>query len=421
MRALVLVCLVLGLWTGCGGERLWGAPSRYVTAGTLRGKVLCGYQGWFRCPGDAAGQGWIHWSRDSKRIAPDTLTFDMWPDMSEYAPEERYPAPGFTHPDGTQATLFSAENAATVRRHFEWMRDYGMDGAWLQHFVVDLPGGPLEGRYPSRLRVLNNVRSAAHATGRVWALAYDIAGMPIERIFDVLTNDWKKMVDGGITRDARYLREGNKPVVLIWGFYHNNPSNHMSAELANRLIAFFKARGPYQAFLVGGGDWGWRSNPDPEWQQLIRRFDAYAPWNVGNYSKDASGAAHASMRTWDGDRRECERAGMLWIPVVYPGFSWDNLMQKPPGSTCIPRRGGQLLWEQFVALARRDVDTVYLAMFDEVDEGTALFKVTSSPPTQAHFVGCEGLPSDWYLRLVREGVAMLRKERAISAEIPIKP
>src|SRR3954464_10550548 len=91
-------------------------------AGTLRGKVMCGYQGWFRCPGDASGQGWVHWSRDSKRITPETLTFEMWPEMSEYAPGGRYPAPGFTYPDGRPAELFSSEDAGTVLRHFEWMR-----------------------------------------------------------------------------------------------------------------------------------------------------------------------------------------------------------------------------------------------------------------------------------------------------------
>jgi hypothetical protein len=67
------------------------------------------------------------------------------------------------------------------------------------------------------------------------------------------------------------------------------------------------------------------------------------------------------------------------------------------------------------------VDSVYVAMFDEVDEGTAIFKVTSSPPTQAHFVGYEGLPSDGYLRLTGEGIRMLRGERALSADIPISP
>ena len=133
---------------------------------SVRGKVMCGYQGWFRCPGDAAGLGWVHWSRDGRRLAPDTLTFEMWPDMREYSPAERFPAPGFTYPNGRQAELFSSDNAATVQRHFEWMRQYGLDGVWLQHFVVDLTGGPLERRYESRLRVLRHVRSAATRTGR---------------------------------------------------------------------------------------------------------------------------------------------------------------------------------------------------------------------------------------------------------------
>src|SRR5688500_12129181 len=74
---------------------------------TLRAKVMCGYQGWFRCPGDAANLGWVHWSRDSRKIAPETLAFEMWPDMTEYSDHERFGAPGFTHPDGTPAHLFS--------------------------------------------------------------------------------------------------------------------------------------------------------------------------------------------------------------------------------------------------------------------------------------------------------------------------
>ena len=75
------------------------------------------------------------------------------------------------------------------------MRDYGLDGAWLQHFLVGLPGGPEEAAYPSRFRVLGHVRAAARQTGRVWALSYEIAGMQLDRIFDVLTTDWKKMVE----------------------------------------------------------------------------------------------------------------------------------------------------------------------------------------------------------------------------------
>jgi hypothetical protein len=345
----------------------------------------------------------------------------MWPDMSEYGKDERFAAPGFTHSDGQQAYLFSSDNAATVLRHFRWMRDYGIDGAFLQHFVVDLSGGPLRERYPSRRRVLNHVRAAAKATGRTWALCYDIAGMPADRIYDTLTRDWKKMVDDGVVGDPRYLHDGGKPVVQVWGFYHNQKSTPMTAELANRLVDFFKGKGHYSAFLVGGGDWNWRANRDPAWRKALCRLDAYAPWNVGNRVKDKDRVVHASMGHWTADRRECERHGTRWLPVVYPGFGWDNLQRRPAGTTTIPRRGGLFLWEQFHTLAQMKVDSVYVAMFDEVDEGTAIFKVTSSPPTQGHFLTYEGLPSDWYLRLVGEGGKMLRGQRPVSPDLPIKP
>ena len=218
----------LTAWIALSATPARGQAAKVVDARSLDGKVMCGYQGWFRCPGDAANMGWIHWSRDSKRIAPETLTFEMWPDVSEYTPAERFAAPGFTYPDGRQAELYSADNTRTVLRHFEWMRDYGIDGAWLQHFLVDLPGGRDAVRYPSRLRVLNHVQAAAIQTGRIWALSYDIAGMPNDRIFDVLTADWKRMVDTGVTKDKRYLHQNHKPVVNIWGFFSNDANNAMT-------------------------------------------------------------------------------------------------------------------------------------------------------------------------------------------------
>jgi len=392
-----------------------------VDATSLRGKVMAGYQGWFRCPGDPSGMGWMHWSGDPNRVVPETLTFEMWPDVSEYAAGELCAAPGFTHPDGSQAHLFSSDNAATVLQHFEWMRDYGLDGAWLQRFAVGLPSGPAEHWYDSTLSVMAHVRAAARETGRAWALSYDIAAMPPELIYDAVTADWKRLADAGVVADERYLHQDGQPVVQMWGFYPGNEHNRITAETGHRLVDFFATPGPYEAYFVGGGTWTWRAVEDPEWQSLFRRLDAYCPWNVGNYSLDEQGESHASMHYWEDDRRQCEEHEVFWIPVVYPGFSWDNLTRQAPGSSEIPRRRGMFLWEQFHRLATTGVDTVYVAMFDEVDEGTAILKVTSTPPTQAHFVGYEGLPSDWYLRLVGEGARMLRGERPLAAQIPIQP
>lgn len=416
-----LAFMLCGLATAANEPGTGGIPSAPVDATTIRHKVMCGYQGWFRCPGDASGLGWIHYSRNGKLITPETLVFEMWPDVRELGQDERFPAPGFTLPDGSPAELFSSDNAATVRRHFEWMRDYGIDGAWLQHFLVDLPGEPSANRYASRRRVLGHVATAAEQTGRVWALSFDIAALPTDRIFNALTAEWMRLVDEKITAGPRYLHEGGRPVVQIWGFYFQNQHNLMTAELANRLIDFFKAPGRYSAFLVGGGDWNWRRNPDPAWQKFYRRFDAYCPWNIDNYTNDQDGGKHASMSYWAEDKHECEKAGVFWLPVVYPGFSWNNLQRLPPGTSTIPRRGGQFLWEQFHELSKLGVDSVYVAMFDEVDEGTAIFKVTSSPPTQGRFVSYDGFPSDWYLRLVGQGARLLCEKRPVSAEIPIKP
>ncbi|HEY1066179.1 MAG TPA: xylosidase/arabinosidase, partial [Pirellulales bacterium] len=157
------------------------------------------------------------------------------------------------------------------------------------------------------------------------------------------------------------------------------------------------------------------------WRAIYHGFDAFVPWNIGNYYKDREGIKHAATDQWAKDIAECREHGVVWIPVVYPGFRWDNLKQQPTGSGELPRRGGDFLWEQLQAAAELKCDTVYVAMFDEVDEGTAVFKISNTPPTQAKFLDLEGKPSDWYLRLLGEGGKMLRGERAISKTIPITP
>ncbi len=66
------------------------------------------------------------------------------------------------------------------------------------------------------------------------------------------------------------------------------------------------------------------------------------------------------------------------------------------------------------------MEMAYVAMFDEVDEGTAIFKVSNIPPKPGRFVTYEGLPSDWYLRLTGEGTKLIRGERKNHKTIPIK-
>jgi hypothetical protein len=386
------------------------ATARPIDTTTLRHKVLCGYQGWFRCPGDPAKVGWRHWSRDAKKIGPDTLTFEMWPDMTEYADDEKYPAPGFTYPDGKPAHLFSSANPRTVDRHFAWMRQYGIDGVFLQRFVVSLNDR-------SQDQVLAHVRKSAARTGRTFALCYDLTDAPKDKLFDLLAADWKRLVDGKkITQDGRYLRHHGKPVLFVWGFF----SDRFGPALANRIIDFFKNDPKCGVTLIGGCQWWWRAEKDPAWAKVFRRFDVLSPWNVGNAAK-VDGRKQASTGYWKEDLQEAKKAGMEYLPVIYPGFGWSNLKGKKAAMDSLPRLGGEFYWRQFSVAADLGMEMAYVAMFDEVDEGTAVFKVSNAPPRPGRFVTYEGLPADWYLRLTGEGAKLLRGERKNRKTIPIKP
>jgi hypothetical protein len=126
-----------------------------------------------------------------------------------------------------------------------------------------------------------------------------------------------------------------------------------------------------------------------------------------------------------GDIKWCKENSIDYAPCVTPGFSWHNLSRfefpddiKPSGS--IPRQGGRFYWQQMSTAIRSGAEMIYVAMFDEVNEGTAIFKCSDNPPVSEHalFVGMDGKPSDHYLWLTGEAAGMLRKEKPLSLKMP---
>src|SRR5690348_11581421 len=100
-RAFVLgAMLIVGVGAVIADDKPQPRQKAEIDATSLKHKVLCGYQGWFRCPQDPVNVGWRHWSRDAKRIGPNSLTFEMWPDLTEFDDDEKYPTPGFSDPSG---------------------------------------------------------------------------------------------------------------------------------------------------------------------------------------------------------------------------------------------------------------------------------------------------------------------------------
>jgi len=389
---------------------------------------MAGYQGWFRCPASQSDTGWSHWSANPNRIDPESIKFEIWPDMSAYPSSSRVVAPGFLDSFGNQCFLYSGVNAKVIESQFTSMRDYDIDGIWLQRFIVNFPGQPVSVGGPAQDDVMAKVISTAGRTGRVWAISYDLAGAKgaPDVVFALVADDWQKLVDQGTTAGPRYLHQNGLPVVSIWDFI-NDHSRPITPGLIQQFVNYFHTSGKYRAYLVSGGDWNFAAEP-PEWQAAFKGFDAYIPWNIGNVTGAPNSSPAASMGWWKADKVRCEAEGVRWIPTIYPGFSWNHLLQITDQSrtSTIARRGGRFYWEQWRRLKQLDIKTVFIAMFDEVDEGTSIDKNTNNPPVTYNgaplpilpFVTYDGESSDWYLFLTQCGRKLLRGEISDTSDLP---
>ncbi len=232
---------------------------------------------------------------------------------------------------------------------------------------------------------------------------YDLSGLPAGHIDDVI-NDWRDLQSQMvITEDPAYLNHRGKPVVAIWGIGFNDGRAYTLAE-CRKLVEFFKNDG---CAVMLGVPTNWReltgdAVSDPALLEIIAMADVVSPWTVGRYG-NPDGAARYAKNTLKPDLAWCRQRNIDFLPVVFPDSVGYNMKGGP--SDQIPRLRGEFLWSQFREAKRADVSMVYVAMFDEVDEGTAIFKCVNDVPLgqKSKFVTFEGLPSDFYLKNGRRG------------------
>jgi hypothetical protein len=395
-----------------------------VDATTMYGKLLMGYQGWFACPNDgSAPNQWWHWFHNQTPTAANVNT-DFLPDTSEAAQSELFNTQ-MTYSNGSPVQLDSSAVAATVLRHFRWMQQNQLDGVFLQRFLSDLSSPQF---FSFRNQVTANVRAGAEASGRVFAIMYDVSGQPTNTLVNNLTNDWLYLVNTmHITNSTRYLCHKGKPVVAIWGFGFNDGNHLASPQQAQTVINWFKSQG---VTVMGGVPTYWRTlqndaYPNAAWTPIYLSFDVISPWAVGRFGNNA-GADNYTANITIPDFAECKTNAIDYMPVVFPGFSWFNENGGPLNQ--IPRNGGSFYWRQVYDDVHAGCNMIYGAMFDEVNEGTAMYKLaptTAQLPAQGQFLALDAdgitLNSDWYLRLANQAGKMLRGEIPLQTTIPISP
>src|SRR5258708_3210543 len=195
------------------------------------------------------------------------------------------------------------------------------------------------------------------------------------------------------------------------------------------LIDWFRSTA--QVAYIGGTPAYWRTVSDdawtdPAWASVYRSMDVIQPWNVGRYS------TMADVDNWMRNRIAPDLAAttensQLYMPVIFPGFSWYNL-NRGAAQNQIPRNAGAFLWRQAYNARRAGAQILKIAMFDEVNEATANFKVAPrrlDAPDQGYWLTLDAdgytLPSDWYLRLAGEITRIFHGQSTATATLPTSP
>lgn len=416
-------CLLALFFAICASPATAGEK---VDFSTLENKVLFGYQGWFDCPAPGSKHPtWSHWAQGTP--SADTLVVDMYPDLREFSRADLCAVPGMTI-GSKPAYLFSARNPKVVMQHFRWMQQYGLDGVLVQRFVGHVPHFQAEGDV-----VLRNIMAAARKTGRTFAIEYDVSGGKEDTVAKVVQDDWKYLVDVvKVTSHPNSLHHNRVPVLSVWGMglLDRPPAKPQAAK---RLVDWLRTGAPskYRVTYMGGTPARWRTltkdaAADPDWKQVYGAMDVIQPWTVGRYRNQAQ------VDRWRKDQIEPDLAqlrknGQFYMPVIFPGFSWHNLYRDAPRNA-IPRNRGEFLWRQAYHARAAGATMLKIAMFDEVDEGTAMFKLAAKrqdAPDQGYWLTLDAdgfdLPSDWYLRLAGEITRMFHGEIPATATMPENP
>jgi hypothetical protein len=390
-----------------------------VTSGSsyseFRGKSVAGYQAWFTA--SSSNSSWVHWSANVRPVKGN-LSFEIYPDVIDYNAGNLYQT-GFANlGNGDPSRLFSS--ADVIDTHFKWMKDTGIDGIALQRFIGNTP-------YPiiaSSQSSLMKVKQAAEKYEKIFYICYDMSSGQDENAWvQSIKFDWVYNIEqtNNLTSSPAYATVNKKPVVQVWGPGFTSRVGNAAGTI--ELIKFLQSRGCY---VIGGVPTNWRTESGDSKPGFIAAYKTYnmvSPWTPGRY-KGIDGCDSYKINYLVPDKNFCEANQLDYMPVVFPGFGWSNWNNGSPNA--FPRLAGEFLWRQARNAKTAGINQMYIAMFDEYDEGTAIMKAAtdwSMIPTDQYFLtlSTDGIwvSSDFYLRLAGAASDMLKRPGSPSDAVTI--
>lgn len=252
--------------------------------------------------------------------------------------------------------------------------------------------------------VATKCKNAAEKYGCKFYIAYDWNGLPSEIIQDV-NNVLRSRLN--IFNSTAYARQNGKPVISLFGIGFQDRANDRTGHLnlINQLKRDF--------YVIGGVPRGWRTleATHPNYGDVFAAYNMISPWTVGGYTGVKGAQDYANRER--ADFQYCNQLKIDYQPIIFPGSAWSNSHPTYPRNEN-PRLHGDFMWRQFVNLREIGIKNVYIAMFDEFDEGTAIAKCAETKdqaPTNQYFLLLDAdgvrVSSDFYMRLANDGKRMM--------------
>jgi len=303
--------------------------------------------------------------------------------------------------------------------------EYGIDGVHMQRFLGEVKSASGKRHFN---KVLESALKAAKKYDRAISVMYDLSGCSSADMV-YLEQDWKELESIFKLSDTKinptYLWHRGKPLVTIWGVGFNDYRKYTIGDV-NKLVDLLK--GPRNNIsIMLGVPYFWRTagrdtDKSHLLQEVIKKADILMPWAVGRFdSKTYNPQIVADDITW------CKEHKIDYVPLVFPGFTWGNMHKDTTIYNAIPRQKGNFLWQQIAGAKHAGAQSLYVAMFDEIDEGTAIFKTARAADVPLNgnegfkFVGIENeLTSDYYLWLTGQGAKWFHGGNGYSIVKPLR-
>jgi len=312
------------------------------------------------------------------------------------------------------------------------------------------------------VKVFENCLRAAKENGVAVMLEYDMSGLRSTdgaNVLKMISDDWNTLNATYHLTDPKecpqYVWEKGKPLVGIYALGMNRQDtddagngvgNFATPEQYETIIDGMEGRDNVKgavSILAGTGYYWLLNKKDSpagnsdaqdfeDWEELYKKVAVIAPWAVGRYSSKAGFATHEAQVKQEA--QWCKENGVVYAPVSFPGFSWRNLQTQwnregtefDPSfggnkyDAC-PRLRGKFLWYQMGNYKQWGADALFIAMFDEVDEGTAIYKCAHKDRTPINkneyltdgkFLYYEDdIDSGYYMYLVGEAAKWMKAKK----------